>query len=392
MPQQPASSTRELEAGHARSARSVSSRRTPPARGSAGAPERGRRRRSAAGRPRRRRPPGPALSAPPRPPSAAAASPGSRRSSRRQPSPGSSARRRRSAAPPGRTARATGAVARAARRALSIMPTDSIVRPQQPTLATRSVWPAARSRRAAPRRCAVPGARMKQSAKTIDSARRGEAPARPPGHGAERAPQPARRTRAARERAPAIAGAGRRGSTPTERHEGAGQRPAPQRVDQRRRRRRQPASVRRLATPRASERHALAGVAPRPATRPSGPPCRPPPGTRRCRPCRPRRCPARPRTRPRRAAASGTAPATTACSRLARARVVCHSSRETAAGGHMVPVCFLHRPAPKQRSTARSKPPSRRNESRGRQPDGRGSRRRSAGSRRPAVPRPCGPG
>ena len=66
---------------------------------------------------------------------------------------------------------------------------------------------------------------------------------------------------------------------------------------------------------------------------------------------------------------SGTAPATTACSRLARARVVCHSSRETAAGGHMVPVCFLHRPAPKQRSTARSKPPSRAQESRGRQPE-----------------------
>ncbi len=56
---------------------------------------------------------------------------------------------------------------------------------------------------------------------------------------------------------------------------------------------------------------------------------------------------------------SGTAPATTACSRLARARVVCRSLREAAAGGHMAPTSFLHRPAPKQRSTASSNPPSR---------------------------------
>ncbi len=55
---------------------------------------------------------------------------------------------------------------------------------------------------------------------------------------------------------------------------------------------------------------------------------------------------------------SGTAPHTTPCSALARARVDRASSRVAAPGGHMVPVSFLHRPAPKHFSTARPKPPS----------------------------------
>ena len=51
-------------------------------------------------------------------------------------------------------------------------------------------------------------------------------------------------------------------------------------------------------------------------------------------------------------AASGTAPHTTPCSALARARVERASSRVAAPGGHMVPLSFLHRPAPKHFSTA----------------------------------------
>ena len=57
-------------------------------------------------------------------------------------------------------------------------------------------------------------------------------------------------------------------------------------------------------------------------------------------------------------AASGTAPQTTPCSALARARVVRASSRVAEPGGHIVPESFLQRPAPKHLSTARSKPPS----------------------------------
>ena len=57
-------------------------------------------------------------------------------------------------------------------------------------------------------------------------------------------------------------------------------------------------------------------------------------------------------------APSGTAPHTTPWSALARARVERSSSRVAAAGGHMVPVCFLQRPEPKHRSTAGPNPPS----------------------------------
>jgi len=53
------------------------------------------------------------------------------------------------------------------------------------------------------------------------------------------------------------------------------------------------------------------------------------------------------------------------CRTLARARVLDASSRLAAAGGHIVPVTFLHSPAPKHFSTARSKPPSAAYESRG---------------------------
>ena len=66
-------------------------------------------------------------------------------------------------------------------------------------------------------------------------------------------------------------------------------------------------------------------------------------------------------------AASGTAPHTTPCSALARALVVRASLPVAAAGGHIVPVVFLHWPAPKQRSTAASNPPSAEYERRGAQ-------------------------
>ena len=61
-----------------------------------------------------------------------------------------------------------------------------------------------------------------------------------------------------------------------------------------------------------------------------------------------------------------TAPLSSACSALARALVVRASSRPTIAGGHIVPVSFLQRPAPKHFSIARSKPLSAAYESRGR--------------------------
>ena len=57
-------------------------------------------------------------------------------------------------------------------------------------------------------------------------------------------------------------------------------------------------------------------------------------------------------------AASGTAPHTTPCRALARARVERASSRVAAAGGHIVPEAFLQSPAPKHRSTAAPNPPS----------------------------------
>ena len=75
---------------------------------------------------------------------------------------------------------------------------------------------------------------------------------------------------------------------------------------------------------------------------------------RSCRPCRRRRCPG-PRAS---SAASGpssvSAPHRMPCSTLARARVLRLSSRVAAAGGHIVPLSFLHRPAPKHFSIARS--------------------------------------
>ena len=54
----------------------------------------------------------------------------------------------------------------------------------------------------------------------------------------------------------------------------------------------------------------------------------------------------------------GTAPQTTPCRALARARVVRASSRVAMPGGHIVPVSFLQSPAPKHFSTAGPKPPS----------------------------------